>query len=326
MTTPTPNPDRDHPLDAAVRARLDAEAATVDAKAVLARVKAAQTLATPSSHRRVWLRRVMVGGGVAVAASLLVGLFLINPGTAPPEKTLSAEEVVREAITAHEATPTDRGYDAAADWELIPFQARFRFAPFTKQAKVWTRGDQFVVLSAVDDGPRWAWGQEQSGRVWIAPNRKHVIAYGKDDLNEPLAKFCELMSLRVVTTLGELLEKYDLFRKDGGKPGEPIRIEATLRPALFPGARIRKVELELDPATKVVRRAVLHRFLAGEPMGTLTFTLAETATQPDNFYTYQGHADANAVVHDGRPLPNPPPNAKPTFRDELMKRLQNRGK
>jgi hypothetical protein len=325
MTTPNP----DHPIDAAVRAHLDAEAATVDARAVLARVKAAQAHAVPVSHRRPWLRRIAVGSGIAIAASLLVGLFLTG-NTPVPEKALSAEELIQAAKAVHESAPTDRCYDVAADWELVPFQARFRFPPFTRKAKVWTRGDQFVLLSAVDDGPQWAWGQEPSGRVWLAPTRRHAVVFDKDELNEPLARFCELMSLRLVSTLGELLEKYDLFRKDGGTPGELVRIEATIRPGFVPQLRFRKVELDLDPATKVVRRAVLHRYLAGEPVGTLTFTLADAGTKPDDFYGVRGHVDANAVIHDGRPLPNPPapppPNPRSKLVGDLMKRLQNRGK
>lgn len=317
------------PIDRAVRARHDAEAATVDARAVLARVKAAQAKAAPSSHL-VWVRRMMVGAGVAIAACLVVGLFLTG-NTPTPDKKLSAEEWIQGAKAAHEAAPTDRRYAVSADWDLAPFQKRFAFRPPARHAQVWTRGDQFVVLSAVDDGPQsadWAFGQEPGGRVWIAPTRKHAIVYDKDELNEPLARYCELMSLRLVSTLGEILEKYDLYRKDGGAPGEPVRIEATLRPGLLPRMHFRKVELELDPATKVVRTAVLHRYLAGEPMGTLTFTLAETGTNAGDFYTVKGHTDPTAVIHDGRPLPNPPgpPTPKNKFAADLLKRLQNRGK
>jgi hypothetical protein len=310
----------DHPIDRAVRARHDAEAATVDARAVLARVKAAQAKAVPSS-RRIWLKRAAGGVGIGIAACLVVGLFLTG-NTPTPDKHLSAEEWVAEAKAVHEAAPTDRRYDVSADWDLTPFQKRFNFRPPIRHAQVWTRGDQFVVLGAVDDGPPWAFGQEPGGRVWIAPTRRHAIVYDKDELNEPLARYCELMSLRLVSTLGEILEKYDLFRKDGGTPGEPVRIEANLRPGLLPRMQFRKVELELDPATKVVRAAVLHRYLGGEPMGTLTFTLAETGTKADDFYAVTGHTDPTAVIHDGRPLPQP----KTKFAADLLRRLQNKNK
>ena len=55
-------------------------------------------------------------------------------------------------------------------------------------------------------------------------------------------------------------------------------------------APLRRVELELDPDTKAIRSAVLTRQLNGEIVGTLTFTLLETATQPDRAYEVRGHA------------------------------------
>jgi hypothetical protein len=318
----------DDPLDAAVRAHLDAEAAAVDARRVLAGVKARQANSrlTPSTRRR-WLRWATLGAA-AVAACLLVGLFLTGQDPVPvgPPRTATAAEIIEEAKTVHEAAGVDRCYQVAADWDIKPMMPRLGPA---RTATVWTRGDQFVVLSSVDDGPAWAWGQEPGGGVWLVPNRKHAIVFTRDELNDPLARHCELMSLRLASTLGEVLEKYELFRKDGGEPDEPIRIEANLRPNVFPGARFRKIELELEPVTKTVRKAVFHRYLNGAFEGTITFNLTDTATQPDDFYTLKGHTDPRAVIHDGKPMPNPPPppnSPRAKFRDELLKRWQSRGK
>ena len=315
----------DDPLDSAVRSHLDAEARSVDAARVLAGVKARQ------ARRTVVIRRTFRWvslGAAAVAACLLVGLFLTG-NTPGPSKNASAvpsaAELVQEAKTVHEATATDRCYQVQADWDLKPGMPRI---PPTRNATVWTRGDQFVVLSAVEDGPPWAWGQQADGRVWLAPNRMHAIVFDKDELNDPLARFCELMSLRLVTTLGEVLEKYDLFRKDGGQPGEPIRIEATLRPAVFPLARFRQVELELDPDTKAVRSAVLHRYTAGVSEGKISFTQTEAGTKPADFYSLEGHTLPRRIVHDGKPMVNPPvppmPNPRAKLREELMKKWQKK--
>ncbi len=314
----------DDPLDSAVRTHLDAEARAVDARRVLAGVKRRQ------SRRTVVVRRTFRWvslGAAAVAACLLVGLFLTG-NTPVPSKTVSAEpsaaELVQEAKTVHETTALDRCFQVQADWDLKPGPGRL---PPTRNATVWTRGDQFVVLSAVDDGPPWAWGQQADGRVWLAPNKLHAIVFDKDELNDPLARFCELMSLRLVSSLGEVLVTYDLFRKDHGAPGEPIRIEATLRPAVFPLARFRQVELELDPDTKAVRSAVLHRYAAGVYEGKISFTQTETGTKPADFYTLDGHTLPRRVVHDGKPMPMPPvPNPRAKLREELLKKWQQRGK
>jgi len=315
----------DDPIDATVRSHLDDEAGKVDAARVLAGVK--QRQAAAQNRVRVFRRVVRWAslGVAATAACLLVALFLTG-NTAVPPKQASAAELLQEAKTVHESTATDRCYQVSADWDLKPGMPRI---PTTRSATVWTRGDQFVVLSAVEDGPPWAWGQQADGRVWLAPNKMHAIVFDKDELNDPLARFCEMMSLRLATTLGEMLEKYDLFRKDSGQPGEPIRIEAKLRPGLFPGARIRQVELELDPDTKTVRTAVLHRYLNGVYEGKISFTLVETATKPTDFYTLDGHTSPRRVIHErkpfvGPPPPLPPPNPRANFRDELLKKWQNR--
>ncbi len=318
----------DDPLDSAVRSHLDAEAGKVNAARVLAGVKARR------SRRTVVIRRTFrwVSLGTAgVAVCLLVGLFLTGNTPAPDKKAsavASAAELVQEAKTVHETTVTDRCFQVQADWDLKPGPGRM---PPTRNATVWTRGDQFVVLSAVDDGPPWAWGQQADGRVWLAPNKMHAIVFDKDEVNDPLARFCELMSLRLVTTLGEVLEKYDLFRKDGGQPGEPIRIEATLRPGVIPLARFRQVELELDPDTKAVRSAVLHRYLAGQYEGKISFTQTETGTKPADFYTLDGHTLPRRIVHDGKPMFNPPPpplppppNPRAKLREELLKKWQKK--
>lgn len=320
-------PDDPHPIDATVRTHLDDEAGKVDAARVLAGVKRRQAA---GRNRVRTVRRVVrwaTLGVAATAACLLVALFLTG-NTAVPPKQASAAELLQEAKAVHESTATDRCYQVSADWDLKPGMPRI---PATRNATVWTRGDQFVVLSAVEDGPPWAWGQQADGRVWLAPNKMHAIVFDKDELNDPLARFCELMSLRLATTLGEVLEKYDLFRKDGGQPGEPVRIEATLRPGLLPGARIRRVELELDTDTKTVRSAVLHRFLNGQSEGKISFTLVETATKPTDFYTLDGHTSPKRVVHDGKPFVGPPPPPLPPsprakFRDELLKKWQQRAR
>lgn len=314
----------DDPLDAAVRAHLDAEAAGVDARRVLAGVKRRQAAARPTT-RRGWLKWATLGAA-AVAACLLVGLFLTGNPVGPPPRTATAAEILEEARTVHQAPGIDRCYQVTADWDIKPMMPRLGPA---RTATVWTRGDQFVVLSSVDGGQEWAWGQAPDGGVWLVPTRKHAIVFSKDELNDPLARHCELMSLRLASTLGEVLERYELFRKDTGQPDEPIRIEANLRPGVFPGARFRKIELELEPVTKTVRKAVLHRYLNGAFEGTITFTLTESATRSDDFYTLKGHTDPRAVIHDGKPLPNPPPpsnSPRAKFRDELMKKWQNRGR
>ncbi len=326
-----PPPD-EHPVDRAVREHLEREATTVNARALLARLRANRPVAADvrALTRRAWLRGAALGTGGAIAAG--AALYFVLGGTGPVEpKMLGATELIREAKVAHETETLDRCYDVTADWDATPFQRRFPFRPIAKKAKLWTRGDQFFVEATFADGWPVKWGQEKSGRVWILPRPDRVLVYEPDDLAEPLARFCEMMSLRLVSTLADLLETYDL-KRETADPGEPIRIAADLRGSPnSPSLRISKVAIELDPKTKIVRKAVLTRSVNGDTLGSIEFTLLETASPDKIQYDYPAHAAAKHLVIDG---PRPPllpaqrfdprhdPRAK--FRDDWLKAWQNR--
>ena len=220
-----------------------------------------------------------------------------------------------------------------ADWDATPFQKRFPVRPIAKKARLWTRGDQFYVEASFADGLPVKWGQERSGRVWILPRPDRVLVYEPDDLAEPLARFCEMMSLRLVGTLADLLEKYDLKREPTGAD-EPLRIGGDLRgnPS-GPLPKITRVEIGLDPKTKIVRRAVLTRTMNGDTLGSIAFDLLRTTALDDARYEYRSHAAAKHQVIDGPrpPLGAPPfprfdPRSDPRvkFREEWLKAWQNR--
>ncbi len=303
-------PDEPHPVDGLVRVHLDREAAKVDAHAMLARVKQ-----PPVQPRHGW-RWVGVALGAALAAGLAF-LFIMGNGPEPTPLAASPDELLRESRITHEAA-TDRCYAVVAEWEPIPLRV-LKLEPLVRTSKLWTRGDQFWIETTDPQGRSIAWGQTKDGKVWVAPSRAVGLVYDEADVGEPLARYCELMSLRVVTTLGELLADYDLYRRDAGQPGEPIRIEASRRPVQGLVQKFGHVALELDPETKVIQKAVLSRRVNGETVGTLTFTLTETAKLADDQYTVAGHLDAKHTLHDGK-LKRPDPRIK--LRDEVLKRLR----
>lgn len=320
------NPDS---VDQAVRDYLDREASRVDAAAVLARVKAAGSVPFPA-RRRVRVARSSRIAATALAAG--VALFALFGGHQPTGDLVakeSPEDLVRQARGAH-AAQVDRCYAVSAEWDPGAV-AHARLGPLARRAVLWTRGDQFWVEMTAPDGHTVAWGQTKIGTVWIAPTRRFGLVYEPAEVAEPVLRYCDLMSLRVVTTLGELLDQYDLFRRDSGLPDEPIRIDAKLRPLSRNSTpRFRRIELELDPATKAIRTAVLTRQINGEPVGTLTFTLLETATQPDHLYDVRGHLDQEARVLGGKFQPKlpggppvlPRPDPRTRIRDEFLRRMQ----
>jgi hypothetical protein len=312
-------PDRD-PIDDLVRDHLDREAARVDTARVLAGVLG-RVAAVPS--RRAWLRLAAgVGVGAAIAAG--VGLFYFGESLPVVEaRAATAEELVREARDVH-AAPTDRGYDVTAEWEPALF-TRLNLQPIVRKSRVWTRGDQFWLETTAPDGHVIAWGQDSAGRFWAAPGPKRGLVYDASEVGEPLVKYCNLMSLRLVSTLAEVLEQFEIYRKDSGQPGEAIRIEAKIRPTfLNRNPRFREIALTLDPDTKVIRQAILKRQANGETVATLTFVLADITPQPDDRYTIRGHLDPNAEVLDKKDASR---NDRRTgFRDDFLKRMQSRFK
>lgn len=320
MTPTSPDSLPDDPLDRVIQQHLDRAAATVDARAMLVRVRAAgqSQVAAP---RRFRLRKLLVPASLAaVAAGLLIAFIL---GEGPEPQPVTAAQLVRQAQTTHAGT-ADRAYAVVAEWDPSQFvRANSRLGKVTRTSRLWTRGDQFWIRSTSPNGQAMAWGQDREGRVWAAPGRERGMIYEPEELGEPLTRYCELMSLRLVHTLGELLEQYDLFRRDTGQPGEPIRIDASLRPTPGrPRPRYSRVELEMDPVTKVVNKAVLNREYKGKTIGTLTFTLEETTHLPDDQYTLPGHLDPDAVICDRPESAENRSDVCKRAREDVLRRLR----
>ena len=303
------------PIERAVRDHLDREAARVDAAAMLARVRKPNEPMT----RRAWLRYGAGIGGAALAAGI-GGLLFFSP-TQPPQLA-AAEQIVREAKEAH-ALASDRLYELVTENE-IPVLRRLQIPPLAKTYRIWTRGERFWI-ETVGDGPQYAAGQDSAGRIWFALSRRRGLIFEASEVGEPLARLCDLVSLRAVQTLGDVLEGFSLLRKDTGQPGEPIRIEAKIRPNfLNRNPRFREIALELDPATRLIQSASFKRQLDGEPASSLTFTLLDSALLADSAYELTGHLDADAEILDRKEPQRQDRRTK--FRDEFLKRFQPRPK
>lgn len=301
------------PLQRAIRDHLEREAETVDAVEMLARVR------KTASPRRTWKRLTagLAGGALAAGVALVL---LLNPAQAP--QLAAADQIVREARDAH-AQATDRHYELQTENDLPP-QRRTQFPLLSRTYTIWTRGERFW-LETIDDGPHYTAGQDAEGRIWFVLSRKRGLLFDANEVGEPLARFCDLLSLRAVQTLSELLDGYTLLRKDRGQPGEPIRIEATIRPSfLNRNPRLREILMELDPETRLIQYARLKRQLEGEFSSRLTFTLLEKAQQPDSAYELRGHLDPDAEILDRKDPARMDRRSK--FRDEFLKRFQNRAK
>ena len=318
MSLPGPSPAADDPVERLVRDYLDRSAATVDAAAMLVRVRAAQMSQPAPKPSRWWQRHRVSLAFLATAAALLIAFVL---GGGPEPQPVTAAQLIREAQQTH-ATASDHCYEVVAEWNPGAFN-RTKLPPVTRTSRLWTRGDQFWISTALPGRPPLAWGQDRDGRVWATANPSRGFIYEPEELGAPLSRYCDLLSLRLVTTLGELLQRYDLYRRDSGQPGEPIRIEATFRP--MPGRpppRYSHVVLEIDPETKIIQSAELERRFHGHPVGKLKFRLVETSQLPDDQYTLAGHLNPDAIVIDREAARQGSTDFRIRTREEVLKWLQ----
>jgi hypothetical protein len=278
----------EHEIDALVGAHLRRQAETVDAGALLARVRAgaspARTLRLPRPGRRA---RWAVLTAAGLLAAFLAGQYL-GPAQA------GAETLVREAREAH-ALPLDRCY--LVQW--VPaagsLPARLPRLAQARETRLWTRGDRFW-LESTDPGRRWAWGRDDRGAVWLALGRGHGLRYEPGEVPEPVAAACDVCGMRVETLLGDVLADFDLRREPPGPGSTAYRVRAEPKPGRAHPA-LRSALLEVDAETRVLRRLVLERTRRGKPLASVTFTLVESGARPDGTYQLEGHLDPGAPVY-----------------------------
>jgi hypothetical protein len=313
-------PPESHPVDRLVREHLDAEARTVDGESMLRRVRPASPTSRTTHERRH--RLGWFASGMAIAASIALAIAI----GLPAPKIVTAAELLNDAQSVH-TRGQDRCYLLTIEIETGAIRM-LDLPPIVRTSKVWTRGDQFYLETTPPNPNQMplVWGQDATGRVWVAMSPKAGLLFEPDEINEPIATACELMSLRTVTLLSQLLVDFDLSRTDAGKSGEPYRVEAVFkRPTVGLPPKVREVRLELDPRTKEIRKAVLKRNVPA-PLGgfhalTLTFDLIETADLPANVYTLGGHLDIGANIFDRR---DPHRKMRTAFREELIRKFGER--
>jgi hypothetical protein len=309
MIDPTAS-DGSEPIDDLVREHFEREEAAVDAPRMLARIRAARQSGA-DRPRNPWLKlgaALVVGMGIGAASAVLLLVRFespMPPGSQSNEvMAATPAELMRSVFVAH-SDDTDRLYDVKVELGNTGLIARkYPFLPapahysLIKDSKLWVRGNQFVV----DPGPEtrpMCWGRDRDSRVWVVVNPRLGLQYGPDEDNDPVSRLCNLMSLRVPMLAADMLDSYELSRSSAGGPDAPIRIVGSMRNNSRDVA-VSHVTLELDPKTKVIRKAVQKRTVRNDWIGTFTYTLVETGHRPDSQYELLGHLEPGSKVMDAR--------------------------
>lgn len=284
MNQPQDHPE--HPIDALVRQHLERQEAGVDAQQILEGVRNRRSQGHPPSVRMPTTTRSRWTWSLALAAGVLLAV-LATLQMMPAQA--SAETLVREAQQAH-ALPVDRRYLL----EIEPSPDMLDRFPLieAKPENLWTRGDRFWIEVTFPDR-RWAWGQDDQDRVWVACFPDRGVRFDADEIPDVLAAGLSVRTVHFEMLLATVLQDFDLTRQPGSHDNYVVRAE------LKPGhahPTLRYAELEIEADTKVVKRLVLQRTFRGQDIARVTFTLAETGTQPDEAYRLEGHLADGAQV------------------------------
>lgn len=286
MSEPFPMPEE--PLDRAVRIKLDAEAGAADPGRLLARLH--QKLATdaigPIRRRRRWL----IAAAGALAASLLIGVFLIIPGRSVQA---SPRRLVERARTVHQE-PADRCYavHAAASPEV---QKRFPRVEFDLESRLWTRGDRYFVELPKGRG---TWGRDEAKRVWFVPTPDVAARFDDDEVPAAFREFLDIRAVNLSDLLDEVLAECDLsWANNVETPDDVRRVYAVSRDA---ARSLRGAVIDVEYATNTVRRLSLDRQLFRDPRAkvSITFTLIDSSPPDLNRYGAEGHLNPGAPILD----------------------------
>jgi hypothetical protein len=171
--------------------------------------------------------------------------------------------------------------------------ARFPHLDRVTRSTLWTRGDRFVVEGDFR-GRAAAWGRDETGQVWLAPNRKLGLVFPGGKMPPEFVAWLDIRTLRVDSLLSDVLADFVVV-DDGTTPSRERRVRAEPKPGRA-HAFLRSATLTIDPETREVRQLVLERGLPNRPLATVRFSLRNSAPLADDVYRLRGHTDADAVV------------------------------
>ena len=135
-----------------------------------------------------------------------------------------------------------------------------------------------------------------------------------DEVPPFLALHADFNSLQLDTLLDEVLHDFNLVRSppEPGETGTSYRIVAEPRHAYTPQL-IRRVVLEIDNESHVVRKAIIARGTPRTLFATTTYMLVDSQVQDDETYHLDGHLKVTAEVYTR--------DHHPERRNELMGRF-----
>jgi hypothetical protein len=306
----------DGQVDALIKARLEERASGIDPQPLVERLQerfadpipVAETAEVEPADRgrrdargrdgdpkpfRVSRRRwTMV---VTAAASLtlgVLGIVYLWPSPATAATLVLATKQVHEL-------PVDRCY-------LIEVQTPSPDDPLSESTsqrvdRLWTRGDRFFIESS-NRQYCWAWGQDDTGAVWLASGRQRGLRLEASEVPPGLSRICDTHSMQFERLLNQLLQDFDLTWESPDATTLPqTRVVHAVRKPKRRRGPVQEARLEIDVETKMIRKLVVKRWsrswATSWQLATVTYTLVGTEAQPDLCYQPEGHLEAPFVIY-----------------------------
>ncbi|MCX7666076.1 MAG: hypothetical protein N2112_11070 [Gemmataceae bacterium] len=285
----------EHPIDRLVRHDAEARAARVDAQALLLRVrqKLDSSTRSPAPSRSRSLVVKTLGWGLAtaltIAATILVGWFL--PSDTAQAKT---ELLVHEVEVAYAETPIDRCYEIETQWET-EFKGRYPWLLAPKKARLWTRGDRFLLELDQPDGRKFTYGRDEAGNLWFAPNKKIGFIFRADETGEGITRIAELYSMQMDSLLKDLQTGYQLRQEPISDPPNRVKIFANRR-GQNPNPGLRFISLQLEKKSKTIELLEIRRKMQSGEVHTVSYKHTEDRQLPDQRYQLAGQLDPDARI------------------------------
>lgn len=294
MTAPNAFPDPESGLDEVVRAQLDAEASRTDAKGMADRVLARLTdeSAKPRRLRWAWGRVASWAGAAALAAGVLVAVFVLSGPREAVASPLQVVQAARDTSTRNEA----RCYSVSLN---LPGRTRESFPLLALDANprtLCTRGNRFVVEPGF--GGKGAWGRDETGRVWLAPTPDAGIAFEEAELPTGLRNAVKIHELELTSLLDEVLADFDLTWTEPPVRGAETYSITAKRRGEVAALRIASAELVVEKQTHVIRSLTIRRKALVDGTATIAFSLTSTTPRDDAAFTPQGHLTPGAPIYD----------------------------
>lgn len=290
-------PDDTHPVDELLRSYLDHQSAEPRSQILAEKVlnKVFANAETKVSGRAIWRKSIWFSGMVAAVLVAFLGGLYLTPLHANPET------IVKNAMRAH-STLVDRLYLVETRTDPSNPISKLSWASTPRINYLWTRGNCFWVQSGQHFND-WALGRNDADELWLALKAGNGmgIRMPLNEVPEPVRLTAEMLTMRIEKLLEEVLVDFNLF--DGEASAGTHLILATPKVDSAIIKRVQSILLEVDSATKVVRKVVVERVNQGRPVVQVTFKLMKTGVQPEGVYSLEGHLNADSMIVEGRENP-----------------------